>query len=312
VDINIRTPGNGRVIVIKVDLRGGGEAVLRVEVDEDGIRRVSVEHCDEDGQENRTRARLVAVEDGLEGKVEIGKKANDDQTFQVEVEGLAPGRTIEVFVVNAADVEQSQGTAVAGVEGEAELEIETEHGDLLPHGAADVSELEGFGVIVRDATTGDDLMTGHIPELGRIPPACDKHDGDDDHEDDDGNDDEHDAHHRGRTRLTNADGVAGEAKAGLRDRPGRQKLGVEVEHTDVTDPIEFWLEDPANLGTFVLIGTLTAHEDELRLELDTGDGDLLPFGVTDVKDLVGLQVELRSGADGSVLFTGVLPPLNPS
>ena len=48
---------------------------------------------------------------------------------------------------------------------------------------------------------------------------------------------------------------------------------------------------------------------EAELELDTHDGDALPFGVATAAELAGLAVELRNAAGGAVLFSGTTPSL---
>jgi hypothetical protein len=123
---------------------------------------------DDDGEEaeERGKARLTTYEAGLEGYVEIESEI-DEQEFKIEAEHLVTGREVEFFIEDAAGSGTfiSLGTRAADLEGEAELELETDDGDTLPNGALAVSELVGLAVEVRDAVTGTVLLDGTVPAL---------------------------------------------------------------------------------------------------------------------------------------------------
>jgi hypothetical protein len=114
----------------------------------------------------RGKARLIADEPGLEGYVEVRSRPDEGrERFEIEAEGLATGRVVELFVEDADDLGTyvSLGTRIADAEGELELELDTSDGATLPGGADDVTELEGLGVEVRDEATGDLLLHGTVP-----------------------------------------------------------------------------------------------------------------------------------------------------
>lgn len=122
---------------------------------------------DDEGEE-RGKARLTAHEADLEGYVEIeSEPLEGDQEFKIEAEYLAPGREVEFFIEDAAapGTFVSLGTRAADLEGEAELELETDEGQTLPGGATTVAELVGLSVEVRDAVTGALLLDGTVPAL---------------------------------------------------------------------------------------------------------------------------------------------------
>ena len=107
--------------------------------------------------------------------------------------------------------------------------------------------------------------------------------------------------------------MAGEAHVEIQSRTGdeaREEFKVEVDHRAAGGVVDVQVEDPANPGTMVSVGTLViGGEGEGELELDTHHGDALPFGVAGVSALVGLRVELRDGGTSALLFSGTVPEL---
>ncbi len=124
---------------------------------------------DDDGESRlRGRSPLVAVVAGLKGHIEIrSREQGTNERLEIEGEHLSPDAAVEFFVEDGlgADTFTSIGARSADMEGEAELELETGDGDALPNGAATVAELVGLKVEVRDAATGDLLLSGTIPAL---------------------------------------------------------------------------------------------------------------------------------------------------
>ena len=126
---------------------------------------------DSDGGVDRSHgiALLTAVEPDLEGFVEI--RSRDDgacESFLMQAEGLAKGRTVEFFVEDpeTAGSYLSLDTRTAqGSKGQVHLGLSTAQGDDLPAGVSSVADLVGLGVEIRDAETGDLLLYGTIPEL---------------------------------------------------------------------------------------------------------------------------------------------------
>ena len=105
---------------------------------------------------------------GLEGYVEIRTRdAGTRHCFEIEGEDLFAYAAVEFFIETGVDAGTftSLGTLPVDVEGEAELERETSDGDALPNDASAASELVGLRVEVRDAATGDLLLSGVVPPL---------------------------------------------------------------------------------------------------------------------------------------------------
>ncbi len=302
VELTFAAP-NGTTDAVPVDLSRGGSAVIRVALDRRDGTRTSVESCDGEDGENETRAALQSISPPVTGHVDIRARTSGDMKLEMEAEHLVPGQLVEFFVADASGAEVSLGVVAANALGDSEVEIETEHGGVLPFGVDDVRDLEGFDVTVRDVSSGSDLLTGEIPALGIVPSSCGNGGG--------GGDDDTD--NRGRRRLTNAPGVTGEADVELESRPdrGEEEFEVKVEFTNVTGGLEVFLEGDSR--ALESIGVLTLDDDgDLKLEFETDDGDTLPFGVSSVSELVGRAIEIRRVSDGTVAYSGITPPMNPS
>lgn len=293
-------------------LRSGSRVEVRVEVRDGRIDRISVS-CDDDDDRAEVRARLTRAPDAddpdVAGSIEVESRTTEEK-FEIEAKNLAPGRAV-VAVLRCEGVEASLGRRVVGSGGRAEWERDTGDGDALPHGALTVAELVGCDVEVRDADTGAVLLFGKVPEL---PPVLARGDDDDDDGDDDDGDDDDDDRERGRNRLARVSGASGtgyvELRRELDDGALRQRFEVEVEKFPTGLEVEVWVEDPASPGTMRFVARLVVGSfGEAELELDTKKGASLPFGVSDVQQLVGRTVEVRRADDGTVLLRGVGPAL---
>jgi len=124
----------------------------------------------DDGASGRTRgeSRLTAQVAGLQGNVEVrSRPAASRERFKMEGEHLGAYVSVEFFVEDSlgAGTFTSVGVRTVKVEGDAELKLDTGHGDSLPNAASSASDLVGLAVEVRDAATGDVLLTGTIPAL---------------------------------------------------------------------------------------------------------------------------------------------------
>lgn len=303
--------GHGRrEIHVELELSGGGEVELRISIDGESVVRLSIERsCDDDVERNETRAPLIADVAGLDGHVKVRKRADGHQGFDVEADHLAPGRSVDVVVTDPADASRVEvlGPISANVEGEAEIELRTQDGDRLPFGVADVDELEGYLIAVRDATSAQQLLHGEVPALGNVPVCTD----DDNRGDDNGGGgDDSSIRMAGEARLSTAVGIGGFARVQLRSRPDRGEERIEVEVSDVAlAGLEVWLENPNDpQRDLELVGTLHFEVDHLEFERDTESGDQLPFGATEAAELQNLQIEVRF-PDGTVAYSGVTPPL---
>jgi hypothetical protein len=248
--------------------------------------------------ESRSRlTRASGSPDGdVEGKVKL-RSETDRQKFQVEAEHLDPGTEVAFYLDDpSTDGEGflSIGTMTADVDGEAELEFDTNDGDALPLGASSVAELEGFLVEVRLASDGALLLTGTVPSLPTsVTPA--------------GGTPLPGEEARGKARLAAVGGIW-EGHIEIRtDDDGEQEFEMEAERLDPGSEVTFQIEDPDNAGTFVDLATRTAGSDG-EAEYEIEDGDALPLGVDSVSDLIGLDVRVVDG-DGTVILTGTVPGL---
>lgn len=295
----VRVDDHGPELEVEVDLSEGGSVELHLSVSRDHVDRVGEEHCHGGGSRSDTRTRLTPLEAGLEGHVGVRRRDDGRQGFDVEAEHLAPGRALDVAVIDPVTAaEDLLGRATANALGEAEWERRTQDGQALPFGVADVRDLEDFRVEVRDAGTGQAVLRGTVPAASGMP-ACGAGGGS---HDDDG---------VGEARLANLGVVTGTAEVELRSRPdrGEEKIEVHVEGSNAVGTLRVWLEDPAQPGTLVEVGTLQANGTGLEFERDTHDGETLPFGVSQAADLSGLAIEVRRASDGAVLFGGTTPPV---
>ncbi len=101
-----------------------------------------------------------------------------------------------------------------------------------------------------------------------------------------------------------------EGKVKIDTRGGDQEFEVEAEHLAPGTIVEIFLRAPGEDTAFVSVGTAAANADgEAEFERDTGDGDTLPLGVTEVAALEGYDVSVRLATTGDVLLVGEVPSL---
>ncbi len=286
------------------DLPGGddGESIeVFISVDGGVITSVQVSRSSSDDRESESRlTRVVTSDDGdVEGEASLESRT-DRQKLKVEAEHLTSGRSIRAVVI-CDGIEESLGDKTVNAFGEAEWEIATNDGGVLPHGAATVEDLVGCAVEVRDATNGTVLLVGTFES---VPASSDDDDGDGD--DDDGGTERL----RGRAVLTKAVGVAGKAYCEIERRTDggtRNEFKVEVENQTAGLVVQVWVANPVG-GALTNVGSLTIGAlGEGELELQSQDGDAMPFAVTDVTTLSGQAIELRNASGGAVLYSGTVP-----
>ncbi|MCK6461928.1 MAG: hypothetical protein L6Q95_18765, partial [Planctomycetes bacterium] len=186
------------------------------------------------------------------------------------------------------------GSAMADTTGEAKLELNTKDGAQLPLGATSAGDLSGLLVEVRLAS-GELLLSGEVPALpdGTVTP---------------GNPGSGSDRGRGRALLTPlASGLEGHVEIRQRLDSGDQRFKMEAEHLAPGTVVAFWIEDSS--GTFVKLRSVAADSDG-EAEISTEDDLPMPLGVSDVADLVGLDVRvtLDDGSD-TVLLEGTVPSL---
>ena len=286
------------------DVPGGddGESIeVFISVDGGVITSVQVSRSSSDDRESESHLTRAVTSDDLDVTGEASLESRTDrQKLKVEAEHLTTGRSVRAVVI-CDGVEESLGDRTASAFGKAEWEIATNDGGVLPHGATTVEELVGCGVEVRDATTGTVLLFGTFES---VPASSDDEDGD-------GNDDGGGTERlRGRAVLTKAVGVGGKAYCEIERRTDggtRNEFKVEVENQTSGLVVEVWVANPVG-GALTNVGSLTVGaQGEGQLELQSQDGDSMPFGVTDVTTLSGLAIELRNATGGAVLYSGLVP-----
>ena len=291
--------GNGSSDAI-VDLRGGGDAILRVSMNGDTIERLSVERsCGQNGEENTLLFALDSLVAGRTATVEIRRGGRSDPKFKVKGRGFPNGQQVRVTLTDPAGGQtETVGTRQAGLDGEFELEIEGLRN--LPFALNDLGELEDYRVRVEETSSGNVVLVGTVPAAGFVPDCGGGN----------GNNDSNENGY-GETRLASHSGVTGEAKFELESRTddGRQELKLQVERSNAGNSLEFWLEDPVSPGVVRYIGDLWPDDpDELEYKIETEDGQVLPYGVSNVSELSGLVVEVRDRT-GFTVFSGISPSL---
>lgn len=91
----------------------------------------------------------------------------------------------------------------------------------------------------------------------------------------------------------------------IESEDGEQVIDVEAEDLDTSLTYEIFLEHPAGSGTMNSIGFLEEDDGDFIFEEDTDEGGTLPFGASEVSELSGRTLEVRSG--GAVYLTGQVP-----
>ena len=298
---------------IRVEGVQDGESVrIRLRIENGQIVETRTSRSDRDEREVEIRMTRATTNDDadMKGEVELESRT-DREKFEVEVEHAAPDRDLEVWVIDPDGFEESQGVRFVDAFGEAEWELDTGDGDRLPFDVSAVDDLVDHTVEVRDATDGGLLLTTELGELPASAPSTDDGNGDGSSGDDSGSgsgDGEGDRV-RGRARLTAAEsGLDGYVEVRRRAAQNRERFQIEAEHLATGRVVELFVEDPGMSGSFLSLGRFAANAGgEVELELDTNDGDRLPGNVATVLDLVGLEVQVRDGADGGLLLSGLVP-----
>lgn len=115
---------------------------------------------------------------------------------------------------------------------------------------------------------------------------------------------------RERIPLVAADGSpvqARQARLRLERRSDRQELRVQIEGAPTGLALDVWMED--GTGAVALVGAMREDDPgEYVWRVRTKKGDALPFGVSDLSELSGRKVEVRTAA-GQTVFTAAIPTL---
>lgn len=224
-------------------------------------------------------------EAGATGQVRAVHRADGDRLV-VSVANVTPGRALVAVVVDADGNESSLGSRTASGDGHAFWSLDTALWDALPFDAATVDELEGYALVVRDATGV--ILTGTIPEP--VTATVDQ---------------------EGREGIPRAGAPEGtKALVRIAHRTGEAALevfAVRVTGFDEGTVLDVWLEVPDSSGEYANVGTVTIGADgTAELEQTSSDGNGLPFDVSAATDLAGLRIQVRD-EDNSVFFAGFVP-----
>ncbi len=269
-------------------------------------------------QEQKGEAMLVrpagAPDPDAKGKVEIEHHDGAyEEAFEVEAEHLDPSGTYEVFLEDGVGtgtllsigfLSHSGSSDPSGDDGdddddgddedeeEFELEFDTEDGDALPFGVMFSSELTGRRIEVRSG--GQVYLEGVVPALGVG----------------DGDDPKLKIQSQLMRPPSPPDADA-KGKVELKEKGSELEFEVEAEELDAPGVVySVWLEEPAGSGLMQDVGAMSASKssgsDEWKLELETEDGESLPFGVNALSALAGRTIEVR-GNDGKTYLTGFVP-----
>lgn len=122
------------------------------------------------GSRSRGRSALTPTAAGTgSGHIDLRRRVETTLRghFGVEVEHQTAGVALDVFMEDGvgSGTFANVGSLTVGARGEAELELETEHGATLPFGVLDVADLVGRAVEIRRASDGVALLTGQVPTL---------------------------------------------------------------------------------------------------------------------------------------------------
>jgi len=121
------------------------------------------------GVRARARVRFEANEAGLEGHVELRRREQNRNCFEIEVEHLAPGQTVGFCLESAVGSGEFVQLATCAANAEGECAFETEN--ALPLGLSDIAQLAGREVAVREMSQNG---PGRILLMATVPvPVAD-------------------------------------------------------------------------------------------------------------------------------------------
>ena len=145
------------------DVQEGESVRIRIRIQDGQIIETRISRSDRDEREVEIRMTRSTANDDPDMKGEVELESRDDrEKFETEVEHAAPDRELELWVIDPDGVEEFQSTRFVDAFGEAEWELDTHDGDRLPFAVAAVDDLVEHTVEVRDATTGDLLLSVEI------------------------------------------------------------------------------------------------------------------------------------------------------
>lgn len=244
-----------------------------------------------------TRA-TTSPDSNATGYVELRKKGDGDQKFKVEADHIDPSIAFSVWVETSIGSGVMSSSGAMGPEDfdEVELELETEHGAVLPNGVTDVATLAGLRVEVRDASNAI-YLEGVVPSItgggsggggsggGGSGSGSDK----------------------AKATFT---GSGGKVELELESKNnGSQEFELEVKKLKLSSSVNLFLFSSTQ-GALVQVTSLGLNSSgNAKMKIETKKGQQLPLGATSLASLANLAFEVRDGSSGIVLITGTIPQL---
>jgi hypothetical protein len=214
-----------------------------------------------------------------EGGSARGEARIGDDDIRIRGDGLAAG-DVAVLIAGA----DGALAEVARLDQDGDFDVRFE--SSFPLGAASAADFRGRAVAVV-GEDGSTLLEGKFPGAPAVGEAG-----------------------VGISALTSPEGSAFPDASGrvrVRAREGRHSLDVRVR--GLSDGAVFTVCVADAFGNVETLGELTTSGGgNGALEVDTGEGGMLPFGASGVAELAGLAVRVKD-ADGDVVLAGVVPAL---
>jgi hypothetical protein len=239
------------------------------------------------------------------GKIRVEHDTGDNRDkLKVEAQYIDTSLTFEAWVADGGGTLTFIANMPYNGPGEVEVEFDTDEGLPLPFSAGTVESLAGRTLEVRSG--GQTYLTGVIPSVSGGSGGGGGGSGS-------GGSNSSSKWEIGKAPLMRPSpapdsDASGYVETRKRAKDNHQKFKVEAEHLDPAGSFAVFVEDAVGSGVFANVGAMGPESKigEFELELETEDGDALPFGVTDVADLAGRGVQVRDASD-VVLLEGVVP-----
>lgn len=246
-----------------------------------------------------------APDSNAKGEVKIEHDLDKDRhKLWVEAENIDTSLSFEAWIADAGGTMQFVGVMPIDDPGEVEIEFDSDDGPPLPFGASTVESLSGRAVEVRSG--GQIYLTGTIPSFNGSGGGGGGGSGSG------GGDWIKVKQSLVRPANSPDSDVTGYVEVRYRTKDNDQKFKVEAEHIDTNVSFSVFLETAVGSGVMQNVGSMKIDDsNEVELEIETEDGDALPFGVAHVSELAGRSVEVRD-AGNAIYLAGVIPDIDGS
>lgn len=243
-----------------------------------------------------------APDSNAAGKIRVEHDAgNNRDKLKVEAEYIDTTLTFEAWVADGVGTMTFIANMPTNGPGEVEVEFDTDEGLPLPFSATTVESLAGRVLEVRSG--GLTFLQGTIPSINGGGGGGGSGSGS-------GSGSKWEIGKSPLMRPTPAPDAdaSGYVETRKRASDNHQKFKVEAEHLDPAGSFSVFVEDAVGSGVFASAGVMGSQSSvgEFELELETEDGDALPFGVASVDDLAGRGVQVRDGSN-VVYLEGMVP-----